>query len=204
MASRAPRVTAARSVEPPLVTKAQPFFTATPAAPAALDANQRAKMAAVAAVTRTYAEPTAVSAAKPENVSTILAPAPGDRPGSPEAQLRNKLAPAAGSMPEATTGSPRPAGLSAALGVIPRPEWSAGLTSQKPQDVSTIGSPSTAAQTAAAPTAAELQRRATATANRPAGSKAKEVTTSMPRDPSRPADALKATTSGGGKQQVQP
>jgi hypothetical protein len=114
---------------------------------------------------------------------------------------QKQLAPAAIGPLSAASGASR---LTGALGVIPRPEWSAGLSPQKPGDVSTIGT--TPTEASPRPAASAVQRTQLPPGWKAAlPSKPAEVSTSTPRDPSLPPpSSTKATAPEGTEQEVRP
>jgi len=192
---RPPIANAAASVVPPSIEKPQPFGISNPPNPAALSAAQRQKLADAMANQEPVAAPE-VTGLKPAERSTIVPLEAGRRPVSVEGR---KLPPLAIQAPLA--GRTGAGSFSRVLGVIPRPEWSAGATPAKPKDVSTIGT----VPTDPIPSPAVIEpHRVT-----PPGMKAEvqrkpaEVSTSAPRDPSLPPpSATKAAPSK--EQEVRP
>ncbi len=201
--AKAPGIGSARSAATlPLGVKPQPIMTSAPLDASQLSAAQRAKLAAIDASASAPAEPAMSASGKPANLSTILPPAAGAHVMSADESLKAKLASVQASLATPAAGFARLNSSTAALGVIPRPEW-LGLL-EKPKDVSTVVTPAAGARVVAPPSAAELQRRAAPTLITRPGSKPAAVTTSLPRDPSVRADAAKPSPSDGGKQGVQP
>ena len=188
---RAPRLqklqgsAGSRVIAAPAGEKLPAFETRLASSPASLDAAQRAKLATVA--DRAPAAPTAIEfVAKPAEFSTIAPLVRGATAQSPQDATRLKRLPS--SAPGATMlTAPHAATSFGALGLIPRPEWSAGLGLEKAKDVTTIGPRVAGAALAPAPSAIELQRRAAPTTAVAPGPKPAPVQTALPRDPKAPA-----------------
>jgi len=195
--SRLP-ATRAAAVAPPAAAKQPEQSTSVPIAAGELSAAQRLKLASAA---QAKAAPAASpeDLPKPAAVSTVIRPAPGERPLSYEASLREKLA----QFPPSLAAGGIRRSLTAALGAIPRPEWSGGGLPAKPKEVSTVGTATAPGVVQTAPSPVELQRRSKAV-SKPASAKAPEVTTSQPRDPSAPAQTLKSAPASAASRGVQP
>ncbi len=182
---------AARDAKPAEITTAEPVNAAS------LSSAQRLKRAgapAGSALTGIHFLPNGKAA----ELSTHLPPAPGARPLSLAQQDQLKRASLAAHRGATATTKLPARHLTAALGAIPRPEWSAAAAPAKPKDVSTIGA--TGVAPVAIPTPAELQARATS-AKAVRAVKPAPVTTSAPRDPSAPAaSATKSAPAGSGQE----
>lgn len=191
MLSLAPRTSNRRPVATaPEHAKAQSITTSTPVDPSSLSPAQRQKLASIASAVPAP-QGLGVGGVKPADVSTIVPPRPAEHALSPEARERQKLEFESARSATAASRTNRFPG----LGVIPRPEWAGASSPAKPKDVSTIEK-SGAGAPVPAPSAIELARRAAPTLKGKTA-KASEVSTTGPRDPSRPsADAKKTTTSG--------
>lgn len=205
---RAPMATRASSLHgataPALQTvTAKPRDTSTSLAPDAvsLTAAQRSKLAQRPEPVTPPASGTSANA-KSGNLSTVEPPATGATAMSPAAlaQLKSATAPAA-----APVQAAHARGSASVLGMIPRPEWSAGITTGKPADVSTGATPAPGVSraTVAAPSTTELHGRA-ATTSASHEPKAHETSTALPRDPALPpAGATKPSASSNTNQEVQ-
>jgi hypothetical protein len=199
---RMPGSSAASAVALPPVEKPQPFATSSPADPANLNAEQRQKLAAAAALSAPV-QSSEVTGGKPAEHSTIVPLEPGARRVAIE---NGKLGLRSLAMPATSAVRMGAGSLTGALGVIPRPEWSGQISHAKPKDVSTIiPAPAGGATIVPPPPAVEPRPRATQVMKLKAVPKAPQVTTATPRDPSLPPpSATKPASPESAKQEVRP